>query len=151
MSSSPLTTGPPVVERLRPLIGVWHMEAVVPDDPPVVFQGRSVFEAMPGGNFVAQFWEGTPPYAPDGIAVIGLDSEADRYVRHSYDSRGIARVYAMSFSDGTWTLTRHASGVHQRFVGVFGNGGRTITGECEHSTDGETWELEFTLTYSKLR
>ena len=74
----------------------------------------------------------------------------------SFDSRGIARLYAMSFDGREWTLERHAADFspldfHQRWLGTFGSGGDTIEGRWESSPDGHDWELDFELAYHRLR
>ena len=48
------------------------------------------------------------PEAPDGIAIVGVDRDGEAYTQHYFDSRGVARVYAMTFRDGVWTLLRDA-------------------------------------------
>jgi hypothetical protein len=93
--------------RLDAFIGGWTMEASFPL-PPAEVAPRTDFEWMPGGQFLVQRWEIPHPEAPDGIAIIGLDPDGDGYVQHYFDSRGVARVYAMSFRDGVWKLWRDA-------------------------------------------
>ena len=69
--------------------------------------------------------------APDGVAIIGLDASRDTCSTISCDSRGVARVYAMRFDDGVWTLSRTTADFStfdfsQRFTGTFSDDGRTI-------------------------
>jgi hypothetical protein len=47
--------------------------------------------------------------------------------RHYFDSRGVARVYAMTITDEAWTLVREHPGFSQRFVGAFSGDGRVST------------------------
>ena len=82
------------------------MEAAFADAPPSGPIGHTVFEWLPGQHFLAQRWEVPHPDAPDGIAVIGLAADSEAYTQHYFDSRGIARVYAMTFRDDVWTLLR---------------------------------------------
>ena len=97
------------------------------------------------------------PEAPDGIAIIGPDRASDgNFLQHYFDSRGVARVYKMSLSDGVWQLWRDAPDFSplnfaQRFTGTFSDAGRTISGAWETCHDGETWEHDFDLTYTKVR
>jgi hypothetical protein len=58
----------------------------------------------------------------------------------------------MTIGAGDWTLTRHEADFsplpfHQRYVGRFGEDGRTIQGRWERSDDGSAWELDFHLDY----
>jgi hypothetical protein len=122
------------MERLGALIGEWSMEASLKDIPPADASARAVFEWMPGQRFLIERWGVPVPEAPDGIAVIGPDpEEVDDYLQHYFDSRGVARVYKMSFSDGIWKLWRDLPDFSplkfsQRFTGTFSDDGKTISG-----------------------
>jgi hypothetical protein len=147
------------IERLSPYIGEWRMQAAFPDTVPVATaetQGvaRTVFEWLAGRRFVVQRWEVPHPTAPDGIAVIGWEEGKERYVQHYFDSRGVARLYEMSFAGGVWKLWRTAADFSpldfsQRYSGTFGDDGRTIRGSWESSRDGSHWEHDFELLYTK--
>jgi hypothetical protein len=144
-----------MIERLEAFIGEWSIEASFPDAAPTGAVGRIVFEWMPGGQFLVQRWEVVHPDAPDGLAIIGLDPDGEAYTQHYFDSRGVARVYAMTFGDGVWTLSRTSPdfsplNFSQRFTGTFGDGGKTIQGRWETSDDGSSWEHDFDLTYTKV-
>jgi hypothetical protein len=85
----------------------------------------------------------------------GRPRARETYLQHYFDSRGVARVYEMSFDDGVWKLSRKSadfSPLHfaQRFTGTFSDDGRTIDGRCETSGDGSSWEHDFDLTYIKV-
>jgi len=90
----------PALQRLDALVGEWTMEASFAAG----VTGRAVFEWVLGGQFLVERSE--VPGAPDGIAIVGLDRNGEAFTQHYYDSRGVARVYAMTFSDGVWTLLR---------------------------------------------
>lgn len=146
--------------RLAPYIGEWQMQAVFPDTSPVQIaetQGvaRTVFEWLAERQFVIQRWEVPHPAAPDGIAIIGWDRGKETYVQHYFDSRGVARLYEMSFADGMWKLWRTAADFSpldfsQRYTGVFSDEDRTIRGSWESSSDGSRWEHDFELIYTKV-
>ena len=96
------------------------------------------------------------PEAPDSTAIIGVDPGREAYRQHYFDSRGIARRYAMEFSDGMWTLVRDSPDFtplefSQRFTGTFSSDGQRINGRWEASSDGSNWEHDFDLTYTKVR
>ena len=139
------------LERLRPFVGAWTVRASF--DPSL--EVTTVFEWALGGQFLVQRTEIPHPDAPDSMMVVGPDHEGDGYTQHYFDSRGVARLYAMTFRDGLWTLRREKPdftplGFAQRFTGRFGVDGRTIQGPWETSHDGgETWALDFELTYAK--
>jgi hypothetical protein len=89
------------------------------------------------------------PDAPDGIAIIGFDEDRATYLQHYFDSRGVARVYEMSFTDGVWKLLRLAPGFSQRFTGTFNDTADTISGRWERSSDGSHWEPDFDIAYKR--
>ena len=146
-------------QSLAPLIGAWTMEAVFPSSSPaagMAVEGvaRTVFEYLPGEQFVIQRWEVPHPQAPDGIAVIGWDGARGGLVQHYFDSRGVARLYDTSLEDGVWRLSRTAADFSpldfaQRFRGTFDDDGRTLRGAWETSPDGAAWEHDFELIYHR--
>ena len=93
------------------------------------------------------------PDAPDGIALIGIDSTEGTLVQHYFDSRGVAPLYEMGFTDGVWTLLRIAENpdFSQRFTGRFDETGKSIAGHWEISDDqGSSWSSDFGLTYTRV-
>jgi hypothetical protein len=131
--------------RLEPLLGEWEVEGTHPADPSMTVRGRTTFEWLDGEQFVVQRWTIDHPDFPDGIAILGEGE--DGFAQHYFDSRGVARVYAMTVTDAAWKLSREHPGFSQRFVGEFADGGRRIDGRWEKCVDGSTWELDFHLTY----
>ncbi len=66
------------LERLEVFVGEWSMQALFPADSQIdataaTGAARTVWEWLPGRQFLVQPWEVPHPAAPDGIAVIGLD------------------------------------------------------------------------------
>jgi hypothetical protein len=115
--------------------------------------GRSTFEWVLGGAFLLQRSEVDHPSAPDGLILVG-PGDTGAYTQHYFDSRGVARVYAMTFDGRRWTLTREAPDFtplefSQRFTGTFEDGEQTIRGAWEVCHDGTTWQKDFDLVYTK--
>jgi hypothetical protein len=150
MSSAADTLG-----ALAPFLGDWKLLAAFDDAPPADIGARVSFEWLAGERFLIERWQVPIPEAPDGIAIIGGDPEREGdYLQHYFDSRGVARVYRMSFADGVWSLWRDTPDLSpldfsQRFSGTFGDDGTTITGRWEICHDGTTWERDFDLTYAR--
>jgi hypothetical protein len=150
-----------VLARLDVFIGDWTMEVRFPGNQPEPSgaasgspMARSRFEWALGGQFLQQRTEISIPEAPDSLAIVGADQRTGGYTQHYYDSRGVVRLYAMSFADGVWTLTRESPDFSpldfgQRFTGTFSEDGNTITGTWEKRPDGGEWELDFALTYRR--
>ena len=93
-------------EGLAALLGEWSIEVSLPGAPPGDIGARVRFEWMPGERFLVQRWQIPVPEAPDGLAVIGFDEGRGTLLQHYFDSRGVARVYAMTLAGGVWTLSR---------------------------------------------
>ena len=151
---------PEALARLDIFVGEWVVEARFPGksappgaagDGPVA---RSWFEWALDGQFLLQRTEVPVPEAPDGLMIVSADPETGAYTQHYYDSRGVVRLYAMSFADGVWTLTRESPDFtplvfRQRFTGTFGADGNTISGAWETGHDDGQWEHDFALTYRR--
>jgi hypothetical protein len=140
------------MERLEPFIGEWVMEATFPSGPADA-TGRAVFEWALGRQFLIERSE--VPGAPDSIAITGFDSGRQSFCQHYFDSRGVARVYAMDFSGGVWTLLRETPdftplAFAQRFTGTFSADGQRIDGRWERSEGGPDWALDFHLSFTKI-
>jgi len=142
-------TGTESVEDLEVFVGVWRVEASLAPEGVPPPRAETRFEWLEGRRFLIQRWRVDHPDAPDGIAIIGFDDERAAYLQHYFDSRGVARVYEMSFADGVWKLWRNAPGFSQRFTGTFNPTADTISGTWESSSDGSMWEHDFDITYMR--
>jgi hypothetical protein len=144
------------LEALKPLVGEWRLTPTFKDLPPIDSDARVSFVWLPGERFLIQRWEVPIPEAPDGIAIIGPDPEREGgYLQHYFDTRGVARIYKMSFEDGVWRLWRDRADFSpldfaQRYTGSFSDDGKTIVGAWEICHDGTTWEHDFDLAYTRL-
>jgi hypothetical protein len=149
----------PALDGLDRFIGEWRMDASLPDIP----VGVTVFEWLAGEQFLVQRWgfprpvgsQGTKEIEFGGICIIGLDQDGQALVQHYFDSRGVARLYGMSFTDGVWKLWRDSADFspldfRQRFTGTFSEEGNSIEGRWEIPHDGSSWKRDFDLTYSRV-
>jgi hypothetical protein len=162
---------PEALARLEVFSGRWALEASFPGDRPAApddpadsqaraggdpaAAAQSVFEWALDGRYLMQRTEIQVPGAPDSLAIVSWDEAAGAYTQHYFDSRGVTRLYAMSFGDGRWELLRDSPDFSpldfaQRFTGRFSADGSTIEGAWEKSFDGSTWEHDFQLTYRRL-
>lgn len=137
------------------LIGTWGFEPIVEGRP--TGSGRATFEWIEDGAFVLERSEaewsdpGWVDNAPKTTrSVIGWDDSTDEVVQLYTDSRGVFRIYRGTLTGEAWRLERPAPDFHQRFIGTFRDGGRTIDGQWESSPDGTAWELDFPIIYRKL-
>jgi hypothetical protein len=116
---------------------------------------RSRFEWALDRQFLLQRTEIPIPEVPDSLTIVSADLATGAYTQHYYDSRGVARLYAMSLADRVWTLTRESPDFtsldfRQRFIGTFSQDANTIIGAWEICRDGGTWEHDFALTYRRV-
>jgi hypothetical protein len=139
----------PALERLDSLAGEWTIEALGG-------HGRTTFEWILGGQFLLQRSQVDHPAAPDGHSIIGpAPGEEAAYTQHYFDSRGVVRVYAMTFDGRVWTLERTAPDFtplkfSQRFIGTVSEDGRRIDGAWESADPGGTeWKHDFDLNYAR--
>jgi hypothetical protein len=107
------------------------------------------------GQFVVQRTEIPDPNAPDGLCIVAYNPTTATYTQHYFDSRGVARLYAMTFRDGIWTLLRESPDFtpldfSQRFTGRFSADGNTIAGTWEID-NGSGWKKDFDLIYSRVK
>jgi hypothetical protein len=112
-----------------------------------------VFERL--GELFVQRATVPAPEAPDSCCVVVGNADGG-YTQHYFDSRGVVRLYAMTFDGRTWTLERSAPDFtpldfHQRFVGSVSDDGAAIDGEWQSSPDGRQWTRDFQLTYARVR
>ena len=132
---------------LDALVGNWTTEMTHPMLPSSVVRGAAIFEWLEGERFLIQRARTDHPRFPDSIAIIG--GPADGPAMHYFDSRGVQRVYEMSFEDGAWRMSRDAPGFSQRFEGTFADGGGTITGLWKLSRDGSSWDDDLAITFRR--
>jgi hypothetical protein len=147
--------------RLDVFVGDWSLEARFPGQdqaspgPGGGVTVRSRFEWALDGQFLLQHTEVPIPDAPDSLAIVAADPRTGGYTQHYYDSRGVVRLYAMSITDGVWTLIRESPDFspldfRQRFTGTFSADGNTIDGAWEKSAAGSgEWEHDFALIYHR--
>lgn len=144
------------LDRLEALVGEWVVEAVFPQGSPAGvgdLRGRTTFEWVLGRTFLMQRSTAPDP-VPEGLCVIGVDAESGGYTQHYFDSRNVARLYAMTFDGERWTLTRESPDFtplefSQRFTGDVENDGTVIRGRWEIRHPGADWAHDFELIYSR--
>jgi hypothetical protein len=143
------------LRRLDPLVGKWGVEVFLDSESPAGTPAQVVFEWVLDGRFLQQRSEVEHPEAPNSVSIISVASDHETYTQHYFDSRGVVRLYAMTFAEGEWTLLRDAPdftplSFSQRFTGSFSDDGDTIRARWETSRDGLSWERDFDLTYTRI-
>ncbi len=75
----------------------------------------------------------------------------ERIVQHYFDSRGVARVYEVGFENGVLRFWREdPDDFSQRYTGHLNADATVIDGAWELRNEGETWQHDFELSYTKV-
>lgn len=136
------------IDDLALFIGQWELSVDIPGAEHV--RGRVVIDQM--GEALVQRTSIPVAEAPDSCCVIVIQD--GKFRQHYFDSRGVARLYEMTFDGRTWTLERTTPDFtpldfHQRYVGAFSHDLLTVVGEWQSSNDGREWSRDFGLTYRR--
>jgi cysteine synthase len=71
----------------------------------------------------------------EGIEIIGYDPSGQTYLTHTFDNKGNSLVYEAALQDKLWNIL----GRTERFAGMFGSDGKTLTGTWERLSTKSTW------------
>ena len=140
----------PTLKNLDILVGEWELLGTWPQDTSAVLRGHASIQWVEGGAFLLYQWQIDQPEFPNATAMIGPDDVAGTYSMLYFDSRGVSRIYEMSFNEGIWKLWRNWPGFSQRFTGRFSEGQNRIMSQWEKSTNGLEWEHDFDLVYKRV-
>jgi len=142
------------LEELEPFVGEWSVEARHVALPNEVIRGRSVFEWWADRAFLIHRSNFDHPDFPDSISVIGATRPGGELAQHYFDTRGVYRVYDMTFGRGVWTLARtavSATDFDQRLKARFSADGNTITGDFEATEPGaHEMRHDLSVTYTRV-
>jgi hypothetical protein len=155
-STRTMVASNPSLKELDVLSGGWDMEIRWSPKThklvggPATVRGANRFEWIEDGHFLVHH-QGGVAGAPDARWLMGRDETSGAYAVLYSDSRGVSRVYQMSFENRVWRIWRNAPAFdhYQRFEGLLSADGRTIDAHWERSEDGNTWELDFDLKFVK--
>lgn len=140
----------PALTDLAFLVGEWDMKisnaSFLPSLSEVINAPAS-FEWYEDGEFLI-LKQGTDE-TPHATWIIGRDQDADNYTILYFDDRHFSRIYEMSFESDVWKIWRNAPGFVQSFEGKVSADKNTITGAWGKSADGQKWEHDFDLTYTR--
>jgi hypothetical protein len=100
------------------------------------------------GSELAQAWGDHAPFPI--TVIIGADDPSGTYGYQYADGRAVHRVYKMTFDGREWRTWGVAGPeFHQRSIGVFSEDRGRIDLRHERSPDGENWELDFEVIYTR--
>ena len=131
-------------------IGEWKTVGIHPAFTSAV-HGHSSFEWLREGALLVWHFDWERPGPPSAVSVIGHDDAGGPCTMLYSDERGVARILQMSLEGGIWKLWRESPGFSQRMTGTFSQDENTITVHGELSRDGEHWEQDLDVTYTRER
>jgi hypothetical protein len=141
----------PRLQALAVLTGEWTTLGVHPMLPGKTFHGHTTFSWLQSGAFLLVHMHIDEPEIPDGVAILGTDDAlSDAGAMLYFDVRNISREYRWTISNNVLTWTRNAPDFSQRMVLTIGEDGQRIEGKGEMSRNGQTWEPDLQLTYSRV-
>lgn len=142
-----------MMNRLDFFIGTWAIEVSHPQLQPRPITGEANFEWL-DERYIIERTQINKPEFPSSIIIYDWDDAKGQYMQHYFDSRGVTRLYEMSFEEGNWKLWRTTPDFspldfHQRFNGIVNETGNHIESSWEQSADGVQWEHDFKLVFKK--
>src|SRR5262249_11711996 len=139
------------LKELEVLVGEWSLEATPPGGPPWPGGGKATFFWHESGAHLIGRVTVELPEAPDGWAIFGCDAANGTYYNLYSDERGVCRVYETTIGGGEWSMWRDGEPFPQRFFAQISEDGNTIESRWEKALDGSNWEIDFHLTYTRIR
>ena len=139
----------PALKPLSALVGTWTTVGTHPLVPGTTFHGRTSFSWIEGGAFLVMHSRIDEADIPSGIAIFGTDDDAGECSMLYFDERGVSRRYEVSFGSNSWNWWRNDPAFSQRLEGTIAADGRTMRTRGEYSKDGEHWEPDLELTYTR--
>ena len=145
-----------LMKEFDALIGEWHGEGEVPNEPPMKVSVEATIERL--GDFIVFRSVGEPSEMPSTLSIIGGAPEGEPQPMHYFDSRGVKRMYLTAVERSTWKIWRapgedwngpQGPGFNQRFIGEISADGRRIEARWERGVGdaGDQWEIDFPMTY----
>jgi hypothetical protein len=144
-------SGPnPALEPFSVLIGNWSTIGTHGLMPGTILHGHASFEWLENGAFLLVRSKVDDPRFPNTVSILGSDDAVAEHYMLTFDERGVSRKYDVTLHDNIWKWWRNAPGFSQRYEGIIGDGGNTITARGELSKDGLSWEKDLDLTYTRV-
>ena len=143
------------LDELEPFIGEWSTEGRHVAVPNAVIHGRAVFEWWGDRTYLMHRSTVDHPDFPDNLSIMGATRPDGGLALHWFDSRGVNRLFDMTFEHGVWTISRKSTGpkdFDQSMRATFSPDGNTITSQSSLSQPGGGGEqkADFAVTYTRV-
>jgi len=141
----------PRLQALAVLIGEWTTVGAHPMVPGKTFHGHAMFTWLESGAFLLFQSHIDEPEIPDGVGILGTDDATpDAGAMLYFDVRNVSREYRWTISDKVWTWSRDEASFSQRMVLTIAEDGQGIEAQGQMSQNGQAWEPDLQLTYSRV-
>jgi hypothetical protein len=141
------------LDELEPFIGEWTVEGRHVAFPGVTIRGHSLFEWWGDRVYVLHHSGFDHPDFPDSLSVIGATRPDGGLALHWFDTRGVQRLFDMTFARGVWTISRKASepkDFDQDMSATFSADGNTIMSQSRLREPGaHDMKPDFAVTYTR--
>lgn len=87
---------------------------------------------------------------PDDIWVIGYSDPQEKYQAFSYDQRGVARIFDVTFKDKKFIFSREDNDFYQRINIEITDVGLHFIPEASED-QGKTWRKDFDMVYLRIK
>ncbi len=141
----------PALKDLKIFVGCWDMELSKAEFLPNLqtkVHGHASFEWIEDGAYLVAY-QGTNK-VPRARWLIGRDDTTGQYKVLYFDSRGVSRIYEMSFKNKVWKMWRSVPDFPQLFKGVFKDHD-TIVAEWKTAKDGKHLKHDFNMKYTRIK
>jgi hypothetical protein len=141
----------PRLQALAILVGEWATLGTHPMLPGKTFHGHASFTWLESGAFLLFHSHIDESEIPDGVAILGTDdSNADAGAMLYFDVRNVSREYRWTISGNVWTWSRDEPDFSQRMVLTVAGDGQSIEAKGQMSRNGQSWEPDLQLTYTRV-
>jgi hypothetical protein len=141
----------PRLQPLAVLVGEWTSVGTHPLVPGKTFHGHATFTWLESGAFLLLNFHIDEPEIPDAVAIIGTDdAKPDAGAMLYFDVRNVSREYRWTIAGNVWTWSRDDPEFLQRMVLTIADDGQSIESNGEMSRDGQPWEPDLQLTYTRI-
>lgn len=141
------------LDELEPFIGEWTVEGRHVAFPDVTIRGHSRFEWWGSRVYLLHHSSFDHPDFPDSLSVIGATRPDGGLALHWFDTRGVHRLFDMTFARGVWTISRKAAGpkdFDQDMRATFSADGDTMTSESRlRERDAHDMKPDFAVIYTR--
>ena len=138
-----------LMEPFGALVGDWTTESTHPAFGDTVVPGRARFEWLSGERFLIERAEHDHPELPDSLRVFGVMEGDEELSMQYFDSRGVHRIYQVSFDGRELRHWRDAPGFAQRITLTLSDDGSTLTGTSELNENDQGYRDDLAITYRR--